>query len=181
MSLLNGDNFAGTNLTSSNQYAFKRLFAFNGAIAEAYDLVLPNNTQPHCYEEMFLQTASAQRMYGMPNLPATVMTDYCYYGMFEGCSINGKPVLPSTQLAPYCYAHMFDSANLGNAPDLPATTLAEGCYAYMFWGCRFTKSPDLPAETLVPYCYTQMFTECSSLNSIKCLAINKSATDCTKY
>lgn len=44
-------------------------------------------------------------------LPATTLTDWCYYGMFYNCTY------------------------LITAPELPATTLASCCYAYMFQGC----------------------------------------------
>lgn len=43
----------------------------------------------------------------------------------------------------------------------------------MFNGCtRITEAPELPAVTLVGHCYETMFYGCSSLNYIKCLAIN---------
>ena len=44
-------------------------------------------------------------------LPATTLTEGCYYGMFAGCTL------------------------LTTAPALPATTLTEACYYYMFGGC----------------------------------------------
>ena len=46
-----------------------------------------------------------------PKLPATTLTDNCYYGMFFGCT------------------------SLTQAPELPATNLANNCYNFMFWGC----------------------------------------------
>ncbi|MCR4853834.1 MAG: InlB B-repeat-containing protein, partial [Prevotella sp.] len=55
-------------------------------------------------------------------LPATELKEYCYYGMFSGCT------------------------SLTKAPKLPATTLAVACYANMFSGCTsLTKAPKLPA------------------------------------
>ena len=43
----------------------------------------------------------------------------------------------------------------------------------MFSGCTsLTTAPELPATTLATSCYAYMFDDCSSLNYIKCLAIN---------
>ena len=47
-----------------------------------------------------------------PNfLPATTLSEYCYYAMFDGCT------------------------NLEKAPELPAEELVSGCYIDMFYGC----------------------------------------------
>lgn len=63
---------------------------------------------------------------------------------------------------------------------LPATGLTTSCYAYMFANNgSITKAPTLPATTLVSQCYAYMFNGCSSLNYIKCLATDKSASYCT--
>ena len=43
----------------------------------------------------------------------------------------------------------------------------------MFYGCTsLTTAPELPATTLESYCYYCMFNGCTSLNYIKCLAVN---------
>jgi hypothetical protein len=58
--------------------------------------------------------------------------------MFNGCtSLTTAPsVLPATTLTESCYYSMFESCTgLTTAPELPATTLAKNCYAYMFNGC----------------------------------------------
>ena len=53
-----------------------------------------------------------------PVLPATTLSNYCYYGMFEGCS------------------------SLVKAPELSATKLEVGCYRSMFDHCiSFTDAP----------------------------------------
>ena len=50
----------------------------------------------------------------------------------------------------------------------------------MFAGCTsLTTAPELPATTLNNYCYSEMFYNCTRLNSIKCLATNISASNCT--
>ena len=77
-----------------------------------------------------------------PELPATTLADYCYYGMFKGCkSLTKAPQLPATTLAYVCYLGMFDGCtSLTTAPVLPAKTLVKDCYLYMFDGCTKLKS-----------------------------------------
>ena len=126
MSLVCGDNFA-TATTIPQDARFETLLA-NTSVISAEDLLLP----------------------------ATTLTDYCYYQMFAGCT------------------------GLTAAPELPATTLTVGCYNFMFYGCTgLTAAPELPATTLAQDCYNSMFGDCTSLNSITCLATDISASDCT--
>ena len=128
MSLLFGDNFKGQTSLSGKNYAFCNLFNVNKNITSAENL----------------------------SLPATTLSDSCYYCMFYGCtSLTTAPELPATELATYCYCIMFgDCTGLTTAPELPATTLAIGCYSSMFNGC-------------------------TNLNYITCLATNISASSCT--
>ena len=49
----------------------------------------------------------------------------------------------------------------------------------MFYACPlFTTAPELPVTTLARNCYEEMFYGCSSLNYIKMLATDISATNC---
>ena len=108
------------------------------------------------------------------------MTDYCYYGMFDGCtSLTTAPELPATTLAGYCYNAMFYGCTaLTTVPELPATTLTERCYQGMFYGCTsLTTAPELPATTLANYCYQSMFRGCTSLTTAPALP----ATTLTVY
>lgn len=89
-------------------------------------------------------------------------------------------ILPVMTLTSHCYRAMFSKANnVTEAPALLATTLADSCYKYMFDVTSITKAPDLPATTLANNCYEGMFQNCSSLNYIKCMATNISASNCT--
>ena len=100
------------------------------------------------------------------SLPVTILTDYCYYYMFQGCTnLTTAPALPATTLADYCYSSMFGGcSSLTTAPELPATTLASSCYEYIFRGCTsLVNAPELPATTLAEYCYNGMFDSCTSL------------------
>ena len=88
-------------------------------------------------------------------LPATTLTQSCYYDLFINCySLTTAPELPATTLAEQCYSGMFINCySLTTAPELPATTL--------------NKAPELPAITLAHYCYNNMFRGCSNLNYVK--------------
>ena len=134
---------------------------------------------PFCYYKMFY---NCTQLTTAPELPARTMEKECYAYMFYNCtSLTMAPELPATTLADSCYSYMFTGCtSLTNAPTLPATTLASNCYSYMFTGCTsLTAAPALPAATLTKYCYNNMFYHCTNLNYIKCLATDKSATNCT--
>lgn len=150
MSLIGGHNFE-TATTITSMYTFYGLFE-RTKILSAENLILPSTTNRGCYMNMFYFSSLTTA----PELPATTLDDWCYVGMFQGCT------------------------GLTTAPVLPATTLAIGCYSAMFYGCTgLTRAPELPATTLVDYCYGEMFLGCTNLNYIKCLATYISATNCT--
>lgn len=113
-------------------------------------------------------------------LPATTLTEGCYYEMFYNTGIKEAPELPATELAPYCYQWMFESCgNLKKAPELPATELSEGCYGSMFYSCSsLEKAPALPATTLALYCYQQMFRDCTSLTEAPALPAKTLKDNC---
>ena len=127
-------------------------------------------------------------------LPATTLTNYCYFGMFNHCSgLTVASELPAETLKPYCYKAMYqDCDGLTIAPELPATTLStscyesmfencdgltipselqagslvESCYYRMFYGCKgLISAPELPATTLATKCYYEMFAECTNLSN----------------
>ena len=127
-------------------------------------------------------------------LPATTLTNYCYFGMFNHCSgLTVASELPAETLKPYCYKAMYQNCDgLTIAPELPATTLStscyesmfencdgltipselqagslvESCYYRMFYGCKgLISAPELPATTLATKCYYEMFAECTNLSN----------------
>ena len=137
MSLLGGANFAGLD-TIEDENAFAYLFA---------------DYNESGYNESLLSHPDKPLV-----LPATTLADYCYSGMFYGCT------------------------GLTAAPALPATTLAESCYNGMFSGCTgLTAAPALPATTLADYCYQSMFQNCTGLVAITCLATDISASGALFY
>ena len=105
-------------------------------------------------------------------LPATTLTESCYYYMFAGCtSLTAAPDLPAESLAYGCYAYMFAQCPLTAAPRLDARTLATSCYFGMFLYCEeLTAAPVLPAPKLADDCYQDMFRDCKKLKAVTCLA-----------
>lgn len=167
--------------TVLSDYQFRNLFNGATGLTSAENLVLPATTLVQwCYYGMFQGCSSLTTA---PALPATTSAFYCYSYMFGACtSLTTAPALPATALVEGCYYGMFDSCtSLTTAPALPATALTEYCYQQMFRDCTsLTTAPALSATTLVRYCYRYMFQNCTSLNSITCLATNISAVSCTK-
>ena len=199
-----GDTYK-TNYLTADDHGYLYLFSDCASLIQAPEL--PATTlSDGCYMSMFFGCRSLTHA---PELPATTLAEYCYSNMFENCygltqaptlpattlatncynsmfyycnNLTQPPELPATNLAEYCYYNMFRSCyGLTQVPVLPATTLAEGVYANMFYNCnKLVAAPDLPAPTLATYCYDSMFRGCPKLNSVKCLATDISASDCTK-
>lgn len=111
----------------------------------------PEDNLAYLFKELYGLTSAKNLI-----LPATTLTENCYYNMFNNC------------------------ASLTEAPELPATTLGDACYGSMFQYCSsLTTAPELPTTTLAEGCYWGMFESCTNLNYIKCLATDISASDCT--
>ena len=111
----------------------------------------------------------------------TIPCDYCFYGLFENCTIlTTAPELPAQRLANFCYCKMFSECYiLKTAPELPAKTLADYCYAFMFSGCTALKTaPELPAMKLANSCYYRMFEYCTSLKTAPELPATILADNC---
>lgn len=171
MSLLYGDDFEGQ-YTLPSQYTFA--FLCTGLVdtntglwkhlIHSHNLKLPATTLTnYCYYQMFY---NCTHMLTAPELPATSLAQYCYGNMFYGNEVlTQAPDLPATTLANYCYYRMFINCSaLVNAPVLPATTLAGYCYDGMFLNCTsLVNAPVLPATTLAQGCYHSMFYGCTSL------------------
>ena len=116
-----------------------------------------------------------------PELPATKLSEACYYGMFYGCTtLETVHELPATKLKDSCYFDMFNGCtSLTTTPALPATTLAQNCYYGMFYGCKtLTQAPALPATTLVKNCYYAMFSDCTKLTTAPELPATTLADHC---
>lgn len=76
-----------------------------------------------------------------PDLPATILSERCYEGMFSGCT------------------------SLISAPELPATTLVKGCYNSMFRYCSNLKSVTALFEKSVTSSLNGWLTGVSSIST----------------
>ena len=182
MSLIESTGF-DTATTLATNYTFTSIFRNCTGLTSAENLVLPATTlTENCYYCMF---DSCTSLTTAPALPATILALGCYDGMFYRCtSLASAPALPATTLADNCYQSMFAGCiSLTIAPaTLPATTLAGDCYNSMFSGCTsLTSAPVLPATTLVDSCYASMFRGCTSLTSAPELPATTLADSCYGY
>ena len=183
MSLITSTGFEKAT-TLTEPYTFKYLFDYNSNIDihPIQKLLLPATTLTEkCYYCMF------RSCYGLtkaPELPAMTMAKACYSKMFFNCTaLVETPYLPAMTLADDCYSEMFESCSSLKIPPatLPATTLAGSCYNRMFAHCtNLERAPHLPATQLIGACYYMMFRECEKINSITCLATNFEG-DCTYF
>lgn len=109
-----------------------------------------------------------------PLLPATELSESCYWGLFKGCSnLTQATELPATILVASCYRDMFyGCSSLEEAPGILARTMSGTyCCHSMFYNCTsLIKAPELYVTALTNYCYNSMFYGCSSLALIKCHA-----------
>jgi len=119
MSLINGDNFVGTSLTSSNTYAFCSLFkptntAKGSYLNDASGLILPIGSTTGCFRAMF---ASSKTMINGPKevrlTENGTATHVCYY-MFQDCDMmEVGPDLPTeNNTGQYIYQQMFNGCNI---------------------------------------------------------------------
>ena len=182
--LIRGDNSTySTGTAASNIFTSSGNFELSGNIMSLISSSdfegLNDLSGTWAFANMF---SSCTGLVSVDNLiiPATGLTEGCYYQTFIGCSFVNPLQLPATTLAPSCYRGMFNRcANMTNPPLLAPTVLASGCYRYMFAYCTaLTSAPELPAQTLVDQCYFAMFSGCTNLNYIKCLATSVSASQC---
>ena len=182
MSLIDSTGY--TTATTAADHSFRQLFYSQTGLISAENLVLPATTiGTNVYKEMF---RGCTRLTKAPSiLPAATLAQSCYNGMFYGCSsLTTAPELPASTLAQECCKQMFRGcSSLTTAPSSIGTSAStvgvSGC-TDMFRGCTsLTTAPVLPATALEQRCYQNMFYDCSSLNCIKCLATDISATNCT--
>lgn len=104
MSLIGGDNFAATT-TLTGYSALSNLFDGNV------------NIRNHPYKDM--------------ELPATTLTDYCYYGMFCNCTGLGRsPVMAAAAAGTYSYSYNYYKDMFNGCSGLYYVT----CYSSMYIG-----------------------------------------------
>ncbi len=126
MSLVYGDDFADKTSFGGKDYVFKGLLSGNTEIKSATNLIMP----------------------------ATTLSNYCYYSMFNGCSgLTTAPELPATTLATYCYRLMFNKCtNLNYIKCLATDISATDCTSLWVQGVSsqtgtFVKSSSMSSWT----------------------------------
>lgn len=163
MSMIYKDDFVDK-LTLTQTHSFYGMFAGQKTIIDASRLSLPATTlTDSCYYSMF---DGCSQLTKAPALPATALAQKCYVKMFNSCkSLVTAPALPATNLTTSCYNNMFAyCSSLLNAPKLNAMIMGDTCYSNMFHSCAsLVKAPALPATTLNTYCYNNMFIYCYNL------------------
>lgn len=190
------------------QGAFNSIFENNTKLTSASDITLPpsvdGSLSSYCYLYLFKNCTNLTTVpksipakkqgqdacNGMfaytaittaPTLPATTLSNGCYYSLFEGCSkLVNAPALPATEMKPNCYRSLFyGCTSLVNPPKLPATTMATGCYQQLFRNCsKLVNAPALPATVLAQNCYQGIFHDCTSLVTAPKLPATTLATNC---
>ena len=111
MSLYYFDDFENKSLTLIAQC--NALFA-SCSVVDAKNLVLPKNTTPYCYLNMFLFN---HELITAPKLVADYLSVGCYKGMFHDCSLLSYVEIHATVYDEYSDANMiFDSWLSGTAP-----------------------------------------------------------------
>lgn len=162
----NYDNFL--NKDKDNYYHFE--FKSNNtvdALGNVMSLVNFEKEIKHEYQFAYL-FIGCKNLVKAPILPATKLSECCYYNMFNTTYIVEAPALPATELENKCYLGMFaNCVALTAIPDLPANELKRCCYRNMFRNCTTLIGVQLLAPELFAGCYANMFNGCTNLNYIK--------------
>lgn len=133
---------AKSSTINSSTFTMTGKISASGSVMSMYNMN-PDDTIITITDAFMYMLKNCTSLVSAPELPATTLSNSCYYSMFQGCT------------------------SLISAPELPATTLANYCYQNMFQGCTsLTTAPELPATTLTSYCYENMFKGCTSLTDV---------------
>lgn len=141
-----GDNEHFSDADGSYRFEITGSVTLSGNIMSLVDKTMLSKTisDPYMFKSLFNGCTGITSISGL-TLPATTLSDNCYYGMFNGCAFADASALK-----------------------LPALTLTEGCYRGMFQkNANLTASPDISATTLTTDSLRAMFSQCTSLSSIK--------------
>ena len=184
MSMISPDGNWYKNKTLKHSYALAGLF-YNADIVndESRNLVLPaTEVSDCCYWLMFMGCTELKRAPRL--LFKKVGVESCLQ-MFTSCrALEVAPDLPATTLGESCYESMFSMCyGLKAAPSvLPATDLAPHCYDGMFGGCyKMTKAPELPATKMAEGCYQEMFVGCDEVKEAPALPATELAANCYNH
>ena len=177
MSLAYGDNFVGNDDLRAAS-AFLSLF-YNSNAVYAHNLCLPaTSLTDNCYFAMF---CFSHKLLTAPKLPATSLGVQSYCNMFNMCDslTIPPPVLPALSIPYFGYNGMFHYCNnLLSAPSIEAVNLSELCCGWMFSECTsLTQVGPLLATGSAAKAYYHMFDGCTNLAEITCMLQNVSNRD----
>lgn len=156
MSLIYKDNFVGQDELLHN-FQFSALLLGMKTLISAKDLVLP----------------------------AMILTPYCYWAMFSGCTnLTDAPELPATSLPGHCYRNMFFNCTSLTAgptilPGTPSSTSNYYHYFRMFRGCTsLVTAPVISSTQWGHYSCNEMFYGCTSLVTAPALSTTTLQNNC---
>ena len=187
MSMISPDGKYHTNKTITQPYALSNLlygyrywetdhYEYCTVLHEKYDLKVPATKLTNgCYYYMLARTGITK----VPELPATEIPNYSYRGMFRYCGeLTETPAINVKSLGYYACQNMFqDCTNLKKANAITVENEA-GNYAFnrMFYSCTgLTDAPAITVESAGMYAFSQMFSYCTSLEKPKAITIKKAA------
>lgn len=106
----------------------------------------------------------------MAELPAEILTNSCYYSMFENCKgLTSTPIIRGITADKNSCRNMFSGciSLISAQEELYIETVNSYSCSNMFYGCTsLENAPYLPALTLVNNCYASMFYGCTNLVDI---------------
>ena len=177
MSMVSPDGNWHLNREIKEKYALGYLFygATNLVNDETRNLTLPATTlTDSCYYYTFGNT-SLERA---PELPAKEIKKASYMNMFYNCENLAKaPVMSPTSIDDYGCYYMFNSCDvLSEAPTINVETVGARGMAYMFRGCTaLTTAPAITAEDVDIYGFYEMFWDCTSMTKAGDITIKNAA------
>jgi hypothetical protein len=148
MSMISPDGKYHTNKTITKDYALARLlYGYRHWVTDHYECY---TVQHEKYDLM---------------VPATKLTNGCYYYLLANTGITKAPELPATEIPNNSYQYMFTMC--GELPEAPAITVenvGEYGMALMFYQCsKLTKANAISVKTAGEGAFQGMFNSCVEL------------------
>lgn len=147
----------GTDIDNYNTFSFSSdAYVYVSGIVESLldgENEVPTIINSYCLCSLFYSQSSLRSVKNLRFEAISICDNACSF-MFCSCRnlLYAPKVLPATTLTERCYYSMFrECSSLVNAPELPATSLSERCYQYMFYGCTSLKTIRCHAKVKVSY------------------------------
>lgn len=166
-----------------NQYVRIRPQVQCAVYGNAMSMVSPDGNW-HLNREIKEKLALGYLFYGATNLvndetrnltlPATTLTDSCYYYTFRNCyGLTRAPELPAKEIKNSSYRYMFQGClSLTEVPDINVKTIGERGCCYMFGGCTaLTTAGAITVETVGEYGLSEMFENCYNLTKAGAISV----------